>query len=196
MVFSFCTVASTLSLANKTHIVHDPRFPRCFPPPPTPRLQPLSKPDCERALEVFLARLPNPGRPFLTHDPDKAHLPGYILAPAIAMYGDCMFGADSPVGQDARIDAQTLLYKANVLMNNCVGKAEYDGGQSQMRIPRSANYITIDFQYRVSLTNGTENGVGNFTEDSGLVLSPSTAAALPVLSAFPDSAMVARGWEG
>ena len=195
MVFSFCTIASTLSLANKTHIVHDPRFPFCFPPPPTPRLQPLSKPECERALEVFLASLPVRGSPFLTHDPDKAHLPGYILAPAKVIYGECMFGADSPVGQDARIDVQTLIYKANVLMAKCVGTAEYDGGQSQMRKPRSTNYITIDFRYWVPPTNGTENGIGNFTDDPALVLSPSTAAALPALSASPDNVMAARGWD-
>ena len=107
-----------------------------------------------------------------------------------------MFGADSPVGQDARVDVQTLRYKANVLMAKCVGTAEYDGGQTGMRIPRSTNYIIIDFRYSVPLTNMTENGVGNFTADSGLGSSPSTAASLPVLSASPDNVVAARGWDG
>lgn len=107
-----------------------------------------------------------------------------------------MFGADIPLGEDAPIDVQTLVYKANVLISKCVGNAEYDGGRSDLEVPGSATHIDIDFRYWVPLANVTKSSVGNLTDDSELVLSPSTAAALPVLSAFTDSAMVARRWGG
>ena len=195
LAFSFFAIASTSSPTNETRILQEPGYPLCFPPPSSPRLQPLSQHDCRHALGVFLRNLPF-GYPTLTHDPDKAHLPDYVLAPAIEMYGDCMFGADIPPGRDALIDLDALVYRAHVLMAACVGKAEHDGGISRVEVPESGAWIDIDFQYWVSLANVTKDGFGNITDGSGLILNSSTAAALPALSAFPDSAMVAKRWTG
>lgn len=197
LTFSFFTRASTLSLANETHILReDFRYPLCFPPPAPPRIQPLSKSECERALMVFMTNLPLGPTTILTHDPDKAHLPQYILAPAIAMYGECWFGADIPPGQDAPIDAQSLIYQAHRIVMACVGKAEYDGGRSRVEVPGTQTWIDIDFQYWVPLANATQDGVGNITGNFELVLNSPTAAALPALPAISDSAMVERRWAG
>ena len=196
LAVSFFTVASTLSLANLTDIFHESRFPQCFPSPTSPRLQPLSEHDCLRALGIFLTNLPFGVTPVLTHDPDKAHLPQYVLAPAIAVSGECMFGADIPQGRDARINRQNLVYQAHLLIAACVGKAEYDGGRSHLKLRQSTSWIDIDFRYWVPLTNVTKNGVGNVTHDSRLVLNSATAVALPAISAIPDNAMVARKWAG
>ena len=188
-------MTSALSLANETHILQaGPSYPLCFHPPALPRLEPLSKVDCERALAAFMRRLPIGITPILTHDPDKAHLPPYILAPAIATYGECMFGADTPYGQDAPIEARSFIYQAHTIVIACVGKAEYDGGMGVVEIEGSTKWIDIDFQYWVPVANTTQDGVGNITDKSELVLNSPTSTALPALSAISDNAMVARRW--
>ena len=145
---------------------------------------------------TFMTNLPFGVTSVLTHDPEMLHLPRYILAPAITIYEECMFRADSPPFQDAPIDAQNLIYHAHVLELACVGRAEYGGGRSRVEVRRFQTWITIDFQYWDPLANATESGVGNITDSSGLLLKSSTATALPALSTISDSAMVAERWAG
>ncbi len=190
LAFSFLTIASAFSLANDTNIMHNFRSPACYPVSGSPRIVPLSERDCLLALGEFQRDLPFGVTPILTHDPDKAHLPQYILAPAIATYGECTFRAGIPPGNDARIDVEALVYQAYVLMAKCVGKADYDGGRSRAEAKGARTWINIEFRYYTP-TTVTNFGVGSITNDSGLDLSSSTAKALLSLSAIPSNVVAA-----
>ena len=191
LAFSFFIIASAFSLANETNTLHDFPDPSCYPVSGSPRLPPLGERDCLQALEDFQNKVPIGLTPILTHDPDKAHLPQYILAPAIATYQECTFRADFRLGNDARIDVEALVYQAIMLMMKCVGKADYEGGCSRVQAKGSAIWIDIEVRYYTPPTAVTKAGAGNMTSASGLVLSASTAEALPSLSAISGNAVVA-----
>ena len=191
LAFSFFTIASAFSLSNETNPLHSPRSPTCYPASGSAERPPLSEHDCQRALDNFRGDLPLFLPPILTRDPDKAHLPGYILAPATATYIECTFRANIPPGNDARIDVRALVYRAVVLIAKCVGKAEYDGGRSNVEVEGALTWINIDFRSSTPLTTVTNVGVGNITNAAGLVLDSSTAETLPSIPAIPDNAVVA-----
>ena len=103
LAFSFFKIALTSFPTNKTQILQDPGYPLCFPPPSSAQIQPLSEHECRQALGVFLWNLPFSYTPTLTYALDKAHLPNYVLALVIAMYGECLFRVNIPLGRDAWI---------------------------------------------------------------------------------------------
>ena len=191
LALSFFTIASAFSLLNETDPLN-PRTPSCYPASGSAPLPPLTERDCLQALEEFQRNLPFAVTPILTHDPDKAHLPAYILAPATAIWGECMFRADIPPGNDARIDVKALEYEANVLLAKCVARADYDGGQCIVEAEGAKIWIRIDFQHSmIPLTNVTRVGVGNITNAAGLVLNASTVEtvlSLPVMSSNTEAA--------
>ena len=190
LAFSLFTIASAFSLANDTNPVN-PREPSCHPASGSALLPPLSERDCLQALGGFERNLPFAITPILTHDPEKAHLPAYILAPATATWGGCMFRADIPPGNDARIDVQALVYQANVLLAKCVAQADYDGGQCSVEAEEAKIWIKIDFQHLIALTKVTRVGVGNITNAAGLVLDSSTAETVLSLPAMSGNAEAA-----
>ncbi|KAK0507623.1 hypothetical protein JMJ35_010146 [Cladonia borealis] len=190
LALSFFTIASAFSLANGNNPLN-PRNPSCYPASGSALLPPLSERDCLQALGEFERNLPFVVTPILTHDPDKAHLPAYILAPATATWGECMFRADIPPGNDARIDVQDLVYQANVLLAKCVAQADYDGGQCSVEAEGAKIWIKIDFQHLIPLTKVTRVGVGNITNAAGLVLDSSTAETVlspPAMSGNAEAA--------
>ena len=189
LALSFFTIASAFSLTNESNPLN-PRKPSCYPASGRAVLPLLSEHDCLQALGEFERNLPFV-TPILTHDPDKAHLPGYILAPARATYGECMFRADIPPGNDARIDVQALVYQANVLAAKCVAQAGFDGGRCNVAAEGALIWIKIDFRHLIPLTNVTKVDVGNITNAVGLILNSSTAETLPSLAAIPGTAVVA-----
>ena len=191
LAFSFLTIASAFSLANESNPLN-PRKPSCYPASGSAELPLLSEHDCLQALGEFERNLPFADAPILTHDPDKAHLPNYILAPARATYGDCMFRADIPPGNDARIDVQDLVYRANVLVAKCVEQAGFDGGLCSVEAEGAPIWINIDFRHLTYLTNMTNVDFGNIT-NVGLIMNSSTAETLRAPAAVPETAVVASG---
>ena len=188
---SFFTTASAFSLASRTNPLN-PSTPSCYPASGSAILSPLTERDCLQALWEFQRNLPFAIAPILTHDPDKAHLPAYILAPATATWGECIFRANIPPGNDARIDVQALEYEATVLLAKCVARADYDGGQCSVEAKGAKIWIRIDFQHSmIPLTNVTRVGVGNITDAAGLVFNSSTVEtvlSLPVMSGNAEAA--------
>ena len=156
-------------------------------------MSPLTERDCLQALGEFQRNLPFVITPILTHDPDKAHLPAYILAPATATWGECIFRANIPPGNDARIDVQALEYEAIVLLAKCVARPDYDGGQCSVEAEGAKIWIRIDFQHSmIPLMNATRVGVGNDTNAAELVLNSSTVEtvlSLPVMSGNAEAAI-------
>ncbi len=189
LAFSLNTIASAFSLVNESNPL--PRKPFCYPATGSALIPLLTEHDCLRALGVFERDLPFFDTPILTHDPDKAHLPDYILAPATATYGECMFRADIPQGNDARIDVQALVYQANVLAAKCVARAGFDGGRCSVEAEGAKTWIDIVFRHLIPLTTVTKVDVGNITSAAGLVLNSSTAETSPSLAAVPGTAVVA-----
>ena len=186
LAFSFFTTASTFSLTNEFNLIN-PRKPNCYPA--SGDIPPLTERDCQQALGEFQRNLPFFEYPILTRDPDKAHLPQYILAPVTATWRECMFRADIPQGNDAPIDVQALVYQANVLMAKCVTQAYSDGGRCSVEAEGSTVWIKIDFRHLTPLTNVTNVGVGNITNAAGLVLNFSTAENPPSLPAISGNAV-------
>ena len=194
LALSSVTIASGFFLANETNPLDplNPRSPSCYPASGSTILSPLTERDCLQALGDFQRNLPFVITPILTHDPDKAHLPAYILAPATATWGECIFRADIPPGNDARIDVQALEYEAIVLLAKCVARPDYDGGQCSVEAEGAQIWIRIDFQHSmIPLTNVTRAGVVNVKNADELVVNSSngkTALSLPAISGNAEAA--------
>ena len=191
LAFSFFTIASAFSLANETNLLHNPHSPSCYPASGSAPIPPLSEHDCMQALGDFQRNLPYFATPILTHDPDKAHLPQYILAPATVTFIECTFRADIPPGIDVPFDVNDLVYRARVLIAVCVGKADYEGGRSSVKAEGVETWINIDFRYSTPLATLTKVDVGNITSAPGLVFNSATPETLPSLSAIPGSTAIA-----
>ena len=187
LAYSFFTIASAFSLTNEFNLIN-PRKPTCYPA--SGGIPPLTERDCLQALGDFQRNLPFFDYPILTRDPDKAHLPEYILAPVTATWGECMFRADIPQGNDAPIDVQALVYQANVLMAKCVAQDYFDGGRCSVEAEGATVWIKIDFMHLTPHTNVTNVGVGNITNAAGLVLNSSTTKIQPSLATISGNAVV------